>query len=178
MTTRLLEELDVSSESKPLKCLHLSGMDMNSRDIIYYLLSILRYNHKLEDFTLSNCNLKGTHLEEILETLVGEYEEGTNDPQIRSLNVSYNSLGSESEGIAERVAEHISQIINKSTCLTHLDLSGMSLKDNIKPIIEAINESKHQILIGLHLHDNNFNIETQDWILKKMGVEAHNYHRL
>ena len=178
VTCRLLEELDAYGERKPLTELHLSGMDLNHQDIVYYLVSILQYNRKLRDFTLSSCQLQGSFLVEILEALAGEYEERSGDPQLHSLNVSYNRLGPEAAGHAERVVEHICTILAKSASLTHLDLSGLCLGGKVKPVIEAVTGSEHQILIGLHLHDNSFDLETQDWILKKMGVEAQNYHRL
>jgi len=92
--------------------------------------------------------------------------------------VSYNSLSTLPALRAAEIAGHLSTILGKSVSLTHVDLSGMGLGENIKPIIEAVTESEHQVLISIHLHDNSFDMRTQDWILKKMGVEAHNYHRL
>jgi len=32
-------------------------MDLNHRDIVYYLISLLQYNRKLRDFNMSNCQI-------------------------------------------------------------------------------------------------------------------------
>ena len=54
----------------------------------------------------------------------------------------------------------------------------MSLKDKIKPILQSIKSAKHQTLVSVHLHDNNFSIELKDYIMKKMGIKTANYHKL
>ena len=118
-------------------------MDLNHRDIVYYLISLLQYNRKLRDFNMSNCQIQGNFFAEILEALAGEYEGGPGDPQLQSLNVSYNSLSTLPALRAAEIAGHLSTILGKSVSLTHVDLSGMGLGENIKPIIEAVTESEH-----------------------------------
>ena len=54
----------------------------------------------------------------------------------------------------------------------------MNLGTFVKPIIRQIVEVENQILISLHLDDNDFDMKTKDWIIRKLGIDTQNYHKL
>lgn len=59
--------------------------------------------------------------------------------------------------------------------MLHLDLSGMNLRKNVKPIIEAVKNAEHLTLISIHLHDNEFDMETKRFILTYLGIDYENF---
>ena len=69
-------------------------------------------------------------------------------------------------------------VIEESDSLLHLDLSGMDLRDKVTPILHSIKSAKHQTLASVHLHDNSFSFELKDFIMKTMGIETADYHKL
>jgi hypothetical protein len=88
------------------------------------------------------------------------------------LNISYIS----SNGVAEKFAENLAKIISISKFLLHLDISGLSLNENIKPIIKSVRDSKQ--LISVHCHDNCMDPKVKDWVMRTMGIETQDYHKL
>ena len=54
----------------------------------------------------------------------------------------------------------------------------MQLGIYVKPIIQQIVEAENQILISLHLDDNDFDMKTKDWVIRKLGIDTQNYHKL
>ena len=58
----------------------------------------------------------------------------------------------------------------------HLDISGLNLNNEIKPIIKAV--KSNTILISIHLNDNCLETAVREFVLRTMGVETQDYHKL
>jgi len=56
--------------------------------------------------------------------------------------------------------------------LTHLDLSGMSLREHIKPILIALEKNPVSKLVCVHLNDNDFSEETRNYMSKKLKINV------
>jgi hypothetical protein len=52
----------------------------------------------------------------------------------------------------------------------HIDISGLNLNNEIKPIIKAVKSNK--ILISIHLNDNQLETAVRDFVMRTMGIEA------
>ena len=44
--------------------------------------------------------------------------------------------------------------------------------------MQSVKSAEHQTLTSIHLHDNGFNLEMKDSIMKKVGIETASYHKL
>ena len=63
----------------------------------------------------------------------------------------------------------------------HLDLSGMNLKENIRPLLISVHKSsrKHRSrLMSIHLNDNHFDSRTKDYIIRKMRIFSNDQDKL
>jgi hypothetical protein len=48
----------------------------------------------------------------------------------------------------------------------------MLLGHHVRPIIKAIKSADHKTLASVHLHDNQFDSETKNFILSHLGINA------
>lgn len=63
----------------------------------------------------------------------------------------------------------------------HLDLSGMNLKEHIRPLLISVHKSsrKHRSrLMSIHLNDNDFEQSTKEYIIRKMRIYSNDQDKL
>ena len=160
--------MEIVEESKSLQRLKLSGMQLNHPDVIYYISNQFYINPSMIEMDLSHSKIKPSHFNGILSSLREEFESGNGAKfmKFQNLNLSYMST----HGHVEEIANSIAKIVELSPYLMHLDISGLNLKDHIKPIILGLKQNK--IMIALHVNDNNLDPKTKDWVMRTLGIEA------
>lgn len=122
------------------------------------------------------------------EALVAEEEEPL---LLAHLNLSYinvdgiqnswklNMMGEPADYISPFL-ENLCTFIRSSRFLTHLDLSGMNLRDRTELIastIVAACEHGASKLVGVHLNDNGMENSTKDYIIEKMRLQTFGTHQ-
>ena len=114
--------------------LKLSHIDLNDHTIVAGIITLIKESQALCHLDLSWTNLSAKHLSEIFETLVSV------PAKIRQLNVSYNFIyrdkpqhepklgdpANEPTG-TQTFISNFKQLMLETTCLNHLDISGMDL---------------------------------------------------
>jgi hypothetical protein len=149
----------------PLKKLKLSGLNLNHVSLVSYIYNQFYSNPGLLELDLSHSKLFPKDFANIMEHLANEFDNPPN-MKLATLNVSYISTN----GYTEKISENLATIIEKSIFLMHLDISGLNLNNDIKPIIKAV--KSNTILISIHLNDNSLSTSVREFVMRTMIVET------
>ena len=118
-----------------LQKLKLSNVNLNDHDIVDNLVELLRTREMLMHLDLSWSKMNPSQLKRISEVLKDDYAYPIRT--LRNLNISYNSLyfddTKEDTLPSQEFIENLIDYINTSTCLNHIDISGMKLGRDYNP---------------------------------------------
>jgi len=92
-----------------------------------------------------------------------------NCAQIQYLNLSYNSLPLHREWCGHFLT-HLLNMINTSSKLIDINLSGMNFRDNVKAIQWPLAKSK--TLQSIHMSDNNIPKAAETNMLMVFGIKS------
>ena len=92
-----------------------------------------------------------------------------NCAQIQYLNLSHNALPQHQEW-CDAFIEHLLNMINVSSKLILLNLSGMNFRENVKAIQWPLSKSK--TLQSIHLSDNNIPKAVETNLLMVFGIKS------
>jgi len=143
--------------------LRLSHIQINEFVLMESLKQMVFNMPHIQELNLSFINVHGRQLADLMEVIQD------NCQQIQYLNLSYNSLPSNLTW-QQKFLHHLVILINTSSKLIDIDLSGMNLRENVKAIQWPLAKSK--TLEAIHLSDNNLPKPTEINMLMVFGVKC------
>ena len=147
--------IEVLEKNPVLKSLKISNVNFNHPPIMEHMVNHLTANITLVEFDVSFCQIFASDLVKLLEV----FSMGAEARQIQFLNLSYININTEppmrfpSENSPpgkkkiielttnEKFITYLCNFLQNRGNLKHLDLSGMNLRDQIRPLIDSIKKN-------------------------------------